>query len=68
MERAYAEVFGVRRDAGFLRRAFLAHYPRPAVMPDAEAAILAAREFVPAAASTLLERIRHHYQSSAPTA
>ena len=35
VERAYAEVFGVRRDAGFLRRAFLAHYPRPAVMPDA---------------------------------
>jgi MEDS: MEthanogen/methylotroph, DcmR Sensory domain len=68
VERAYAEVFGVGRDAGFLRRSFLAHYPRPTVMPDAEAAILAAREFVPAAASTLLERIRHHYQSSAPTA
>ena len=65
---AYAEVFGVGRDAGFLRQAFLAHYARPAVMPDAEASILAAGEFVPAAASPLLERIRYHYHRSLPTA
>ena len=37
-------------------------------MPDAEASILAAGEFVPAAASPLLERIRYHYHRSLPTA
>jgi hypothetical protein len=46
-----------------LRRAFLAQYARPAAMPDAQAAILAARDFVPAAAAdSLLERVRHHYE------
>jgi hypothetical protein len=62
---AYAEIFGVRADAGFLRRTFLAHYPRPTAMPDAQAAILAAREFVPQVATALLERVRHHYHQCA---
>ena len=65
VELAYAEVFGAGQDAGFLRRTFVAHYPRPAEMPDAEAAILAATEFVPAAAPGLLERVRHHYHRAA---
>jgi MEDS: MEthanogen/methylotroph, DcmR Sensory domain len=66
VESAYLEVFGVGRDAGFLRRTFIANYPRPATMPDAQAAILAAQEFVPEAAVALLDRIRHHYHG--PTA
>ena len=62
---AYLEVFGPGRDAALLRREFLAHYARPAVMPDAQAAILAAREFVSAAAADeLLDRVRHHYLSA----
>jgi hypothetical protein len=66
---AYAEVFGAGHDASFLRRAFLAHYPRAAAMPDAEAAILAAREFIPPlTADALLERVRHHYQRPPGTA
>lgn len=63
VERAYVEVFGAGRDARFLRRTFLAQYPRPTAMPDAEAAILAAREFVPSAADVLLDRVRHHYHN-----
>jgi hypothetical protein len=58
---AYLDVFGATRDAANLRRLFLAHYPRHSAMSDAAAAILAAREFVPEAVSTLLDRIRHHY-------
>jgi hypothetical protein len=65
VERAYAEVFGSADDAGFLRRVFLAEYPRPSAMPDAEAAILAAREFVPTTIAGLLEKARDHYQASA---
>ena len=68
MTRAYLEVFGVGRDAGFLRHMFLDHYSRPAVMPDAQAAILAAQEFVPEASAALLERVRYHYQSPATAA
>jgi hypothetical protein len=62
VERAYAEVFGPGRDAALLHRAFLTAYRRPTAMPDAEAAILAAREFAPASvADRLLERARHYY-------
>jgi MEDS: MEthanogen/methylotroph, DcmR Sensory domain len=61
VERAYADVFGTGHDGGYLRGAFLAHYVRPAAMPDAQAAILAVRVFVPAAAADLLDRVRHHY-------
>jgi MEDS: MEthanogen/methylotroph, DcmR Sensory domain len=61
VECAYLDVFGPGRDAAMLRRLFLANYPRPSGMPDAQAAILAAHEFVPEAAATLLNRIRHHY-------
>jgi KaiC/GvpD/RAD55 family RecA-like ATPase len=69
VERAYVEVFGSEQDAANLRRAFLAHYARPAAMPDAQAAILAAREFVPSvAADALVERVRHHYQNRTATA
>ena len=64
VESAYLEVFGVGRDSGYLRRAFIANYPRPAAMPDAQAAILAAQEFVPQAAGALLDRVRHHYYSA----
>ncbi len=62
---AYGEVFGVGYDAGLLRRMFLAQYPRPTAMPDAQAAILAVQEFVPEAAAALLDRIRHHYRIAA---
>jgi hypothetical protein len=48
-------------DPGGLCRAFLARYAKPAALPDAEAAILAAQEFVPTVADRLLERVRHHY-------
>jgi MEDS: MEthanogen/methylotroph, DcmR Sensory domain len=65
VERAYLDVFGVGGDADRLRRAFLDEYPRPSVMPDAAAALLAARHFVPGAADALLERARHHYLESA---
>jgi MEDS: MEthanogen/methylotroph, DcmR Sensory domain len=66
VQRAYADVFGAGQDGRYLRRAFLAHYARPAAMPDAEAALLAAREFVPdAAAAALLDRARHHYRTGA---
>ena len=68
VKRAYAEVFGAEHDAGVLHRMFLAHYARPAAMPDAQAAILAVREFVPSAAAALLDRVRHHYRASIPTA
>ena len=51
VESAYLEVFGVGRDSGFLRHTFSANYSRPAAMPDAQAAILAAQEFVPEAAA-----------------
>jgi hypothetical protein len=69
VDQAYVEVFGSRQDATTLRRAFLAHYPRTAAMPEAQAAILAARDFVPAlAADTLLERVRHHYENPTATA
>lgn len=64
VECAYADVFGSETDGRFLRRAFLGHYTRPTAMPDAHAAILAAREFVPAATTTaLLERARYHYRT-----
>jgi hypothetical protein len=69
VERAYGEVFGGGHDAGYLRRAFLSQYVRPAAMPDAQAAILAVREFVPAAsAATLLDRVRHHYRTDTASA
>jgi hypothetical protein len=68
VERAYGEVFGPGRDARYLRRAFLAHYVRPSALPDAQAAILAARAFVPASAGILLERVRHYYQGGAASA
>jgi MEDS: MEthanogen/methylotroph, DcmR Sensory domain len=61
--RAYVDVFGPAGDADSLRGAFLAEYVRPAAMPDAEAAVLAAWDFVPMATRALLERARHHYRS-----
>jgi hypothetical protein len=70
VERAYEEVFGRGKDAGDLRRAFLEHYAPRAAMPDAEAAILALREFVPGTADELLASVRRHYDttSAQPTA
>jgi hypothetical protein len=64
VERAYSEVFGAEGDATFLRRAFIRHYPRAAWMPDAQAAILAAHEFAPAAARLILDRVRLHYEAT----
>ncbi len=61
VEHAYAEVFGAEGDGSALRRTFLAHYPRPTSMPDAQAALLAVREFVPTAADRFLDRVRGHY-------
>lgn len=61
VERAYTEVFGTGGDAGSLRRLFLAHYARPAAMPDGAAAILAAQEFAPLAADRLVEKARRYY-------
>jgi len=64
VQRAYGDVFGVAGDPDSLRRAFLAEYVRPVVMPDAEAAILAVREFLPTTTAELLERTRHYYHAA----
>ena len=64
VERAYEEVFGGAQDAGGLRRALLQHYPRLAAMPDAEAALLALREYVPETADAVLASVRRHYEAS----
>jgi hypothetical protein len=61
VERAYGDVFGAGGDGAYLRRAFVRHYPKPAAMPDAQAALLAALEFMPATASLILCRARQHY-------
>lgn len=66
VERAYADVFGSAGDADGLRQAFLADYTRPSAMPDAQAAILAAREFAPTTIDALLEKARHQYGASTP--
>src|SRR2546425_957428 len=63
VERAYADIFGPSGEPASLRSTFLAHYARPAAMPDAEAAILAVRQFVPVMADELLDRVRHHYRT-----
>jgi hypothetical protein len=63
VERAYADIFGPSGEPTSLRSTFLAHYARPAAMPDAEAAILAVREFVPVIADALLDRARRHYRT-----
>jgi MEDS: MEthanogen/methylotroph, DcmR Sensory domain len=65
VERAYVEIFGSHEEARELRRAFLQHFPRPATMPDAEAAILALREFVPSSADELVASARRYYYASA---
>ena len=62
--RAYDDVFGGGSDTVELRRAFLQHYARPAAMPDAEAVILALREFVPSSADALLASVRRHYAAA----
>ena len=63
VDSAFVEIFGAARDARFFRRTFIDHYQRPAAMPDAQAAILATRQFVPEAVVALLDRARHHYHS-----
>jgi MEDS: MEthanogen/methylotroph, DcmR Sensory domain len=65
VERAYADVFGSAGDADGLRQAFLAEYAWPTAMPDAQAALLAAREFLPRTLDELLEKARHHYHAPA---
>ena len=60
---AYDEIFGGGRDTSDLRHALLQHYPRPAAMPDAEAAMLAVREFVPGTADAVLASARRHYHA-----
>lgn len=64
VEHAYAETFGSADDGRLLRHTLLADYVRPAVMPDAAAAILAAREFVPIALDALLDTARRHYRAT----
>jgi hypothetical protein len=64
---AYVEVFGFGGEPAALRQSFLAHYTRPAAMPDAQAAILALSEFVPTSGDQLLERVRHHYRAADPS-
>ena len=64
VDRAYEEVFGGGAGARDLRRAFLQHYVRPAAMPDAEAALMAARELVPDTTDALLARVRQHYDAT----
>jgi len=61
VDRAYADVFGGGDDAQALQHAVLTHYRRAATMPEAEAAILALREFVPDTTDALLARVRRHY-------
>jgi hypothetical protein len=68
VDRAYVDVFGATGDVRTLREMFLTHFARPAAMPDAEAAILAAREFAPTTADILLDRVRHHYTTPSPRA
>ena len=64
VDRAYEEVFGGGADVRDLRRAFLQHYARPAAMPDAEAALMAARELVPGTTDALLASVRRHYDAA----
>jgi DcmR-like sensory protein len=61
VERAYLDVFGA--DGSALRRTLMARYTAPAAMPDAESAILAARELLPTVADALLDRARSHYHA-----
>jgi hypothetical protein len=62
--RAYADVFGPVGDGQALRDVLVADYAPASAMPDAEAAILAAREFVPTAIDSLLAAARQHYHGS----
>jgi hypothetical protein len=62
--RAYRDVFGTDGDADVLRSTLLGLYARPATMPDAQASMLAAREFVPQTTDALLDRVRQHYTES----
>jgi hypothetical protein len=62
VERAYGDVFGGGDDTEALRRAFVRHYVKPAAMPEAAAAILALREFIPARADAVLESARKYYE------
>src|SRR5262249_49464152 len=61
VDRAYAEVFGSHEDGRGLRAAFLQYFERPAAMPDAEAALLAVREFMPRSADAVIASARRHY-------
>ena len=63
VERGYAEVFGSHADALALRQAFLRYFARPAAMPDAEAAILALRAFMPDSGDDLIASVRLHYHA-----
>jgi hypothetical protein len=65
VERAYVEVFGPAGDGDGLRRAFVAQYARPAQVPEAVAALLAARQFVPGVGDAILERAGRDYQEGA---
>jgi hypothetical protein len=61
VERAYTDTFGTAGEADSLRRTFLADYDRSAAMPDAQASLLAIREFVPMTTGALLRRARQYY-------
>jgi hypothetical protein len=63
VEGAYTEVFGSGGHAGSLRRSLLARSTRQAAMPDAQAIILAVREFLPMAADRFLDAVRRQYRA-----
>lgn len=62
VEQAYADVFGDGGDAEVLRRLLLDRYAGSAAMPEPAAALLAARELLPATADLLVDRVGEHYR------
>jgi hypothetical protein len=62
VERAYTDVFGVDGDAEGFRALLLSGSAASAVMPSAEAALLALRGVSARTADAVLERARHHYR------
>ena len=62
VDRAYLDTFGTSGDASELRRTLLEVWVNRTTMPEAQAAILAVHDFVPATAQILLERVAQHYR------
>ena len=64
VERAYTDVFGSGGDPEILRRTLLEVWVNGTSMPQAQAAILAVHDLVPATAQILLERVAAHYRDA----